>query len=85
MVKGKKLKDEGPKKKLAKMDEQNSKVGKTKEKLKVLKVDKDIMNESGTEKAERLLKKTTKEKDQNLIKRRKNKMGKSKFKKLKMC
>ncbi|MCI4374465.1 hypothetical protein PGIGA_G00006630 [Pangasianodon gigas] len=85
VVKGKKLKDEGPKKKLAKMDEQNSKEVKTKEKLKVLKVDKDITNESVTEKAEgSLLKKKTNKKNQkNLFQRRKNKMVKNKFKKLK--
>ncbi|KAI5618172.1 putative 28S rRNA (cytosine(4447)-C(5))-methyltransferase [Silurus asotus] len=78
-IKGKKLKDEGPKRKIAKMDEQNSKEAKTKEKLKVLKVDKDIINESGTEKAEgSLLKKKTNKKNQkNLFKRRKNKMGKT--------
>ncbi|XP_060777973.1 probable 28S rRNA (cytosine(4447)-C(5))-methyltransferase [Neoarius graeffei] len=77
VVKGKKLKDEGPKKKLAKMDEQNSKEGKTKEKLKVLKVDKDVTNESVTEKAEgSLLKKKTNKKNQkSLFKRRKDKMG----------
>ncbi|MCJ8728609.1 hypothetical protein PDJAM_G00006550 [Pangasius djambal] len=85
VVKGKKLKDEGPKKKLAKMDEQNSKEGKTKEKLKVLKVDKDVTNESVTEKAEgSLLKKKSNKKNQkNLFKRRKSKMGENKFKKLK--
>lgn len=79
MVKGKKLKDGGPKRKLAKMDEQNSKEGKSKENLKVLKVDKDIINECVTEKTEgSLLKKKTNKKNQkNLFKRRKNKMGKT--------
>lgn len=78
VVKGKKLKDEGPKRKLAKMDEQNSKEAKTKEKLQVLKVDKDITNESVTEKVEgSLLKKKANKKNQkNLFKRRKDKMGK---------
>lgn len=85
MVKGKKLKDEGPKKKVAKMDEQNLKEGKTKAKLKVLKVDKEVMNESVTDKAEgSLFKKKTHNKNQkNIFERRKNKMGKNKFKKLK--
>lgn len=84
-VKGKKLKDEGPKKKLAKMDELNSKEGKAKEKLQVLKVDKDITNESVTEKPDgSLLKKKTNKKNQkSLFKRRKTIMGKNKFNKLK--
>ncbi|XP_060726192.1 probable 28S rRNA (cytosine(4447)-C(5))-methyltransferase [Tachysurus vachellii] len=83
-VKGKKLKDEGPKKKMAKMDEQESKKGKTTEKLKVLKVDKDVTNESVSEKTEgSLLKKTNKKNQKNLFKQRKDKMGKNRFKKLK--
>lgn len=68
------------------MDEQNLKEGKTKAKLKVLKVDKEVMNESVTDKAEGegLFKKKTHNKNQkNIFKRRKNKMGKNKFKKLK--
>ncbi|KAM9489359.1 28S rRNA (cytosine(4447)-C(5))-methyltransferase [Clarias gariepinus] len=83
VLKGKKLKDEGPKKKRAKMDEQNSKEGKIKEKLKVLKVDKDETNEPVTKKAKESLlkKKTNKNNQKNLFKRRKNKMGKNKFKK----
>uniref|UniRef100_W5UCC0 Putative ribosomal RNA methyltransferase NOP2 n=1 Tax=Ictalurus punctatus TaxID=7998 RepID=W5UCC0_ICTPU len=68
VVKGKKLKDEGPKKKRAKMDEQNSKEGKTKEKLQALKIHKDITNESVTEKAEgSLLKKKTNKKNQKKL------------------
>lgn len=82
VVKGKKLKDEGPKKKLAKMDEQESKKGKTKEKLKILKMDKGTTNGSMTEKAKgSLLKKKNKKNQKNLFKLRKNKMGKNKFKK----
>lgn len=83
VLKGKKLKDEGPKKKRAKMDEQNSKEGKIKEKLKVLKVDKDETNEPVTKNAKESLlkKKTNKNNQKNLFKRRKNKMGKNKFKK----
>lgn len=69
---------------MAKMDEQESKKGKTKEKLKVLKVDKDVTNESVSEKAEgSLLKKTNKKNQKNLFKQRKNKMVKNKCKKLK--
>lgn len=79
VVKGKKLKDDGPKKKMAKLDEQESKKGKTKEKLKVLKVDKDVTNESVTEKAEgSLLKKKTNKKNQKtFLKKGQIKWGKT--------
>ncbi|XP_017555976.1 probable 28S rRNA (cytosine(4447)-C(5))-methyltransferase [Pygocentrus nattereri] len=82
-VKSKQIKADGPKKKLVKMDEDDSKEdGKTKKKLQILKVDGETTKKSITEKKEKsLLKKTIKKKRKNLL--QKSRMGKNKFMTLK--
>ncbi|XP_036440486.1 probable 28S rRNA (cytosine(4447)-C(5))-methyltransferase [Colossoma macropomum] len=83
-VKSKQIKDDGPKKKkLAKMDGDDSKEdGKTKKKLQIPKVDGETTKKSVTGKMEKSLLKKTIKKKKNLLQKG-SRMGKNKFKTLK--